>query len=544
MTVINQVTPVTIPQLPASTGLTGNELFPVSQGGEAVKVAISALPQGISLGVLTYGGSGTAFPNGRTLSAGSGINLTDGGPGGSLTVSASSVAGTVTSVSVTTANGISGTVATPSTTPAITLTLGAITPTSVNSVVLSGSSVPTLAVTGTSTISGNNTGDQTSVTGNAGTATKWQTARNLGGNSVDGSANVAFSNKFIVQGTADSGLSGPQFLGALATGIVKNTTTTGVLSIAAAGTDYQEPITLTTTGSSGAATLIANTLNIPQYSGGSGPTLQTNGTPNGSQSLLNLVAGTNITLADNGTGSVTITSSATAATAFSALTGSTNTTAAMVVGSGASLAVSGTGTIAATTTNALKSASTTVDVSAATAPTSGQVLTATSGTAATWQTSSATQNPKTLACSNTAVSHTGDTAETTLVDYTLPANTLPANGTLRITMLWSRNSGGTSTVQPRVRFSTISGTRFETFSAQSTTNLTFQTVMYIYANNATNAQKAWGGNTNLPYQVSTSGLIIGAVDTTSATHLVFTGQCVNSGDTISLESYTIELLQP
>lgn len=36
-------------------------------------------------------------------------------------------------------------------------------------------------------------------------------------------------------------------------------------------------------------------------------------------------------------------------------------------------------------TNALKSATTTVDVSAATAPSSGQVLTATSSTAATWQ---------------------------------------------------------------------------------------------------------------------------------------------------------------
>lgn len=38
---------------------------------------------------------------------------------------------------------------------------------------------------------------------------------------------------------------------------------------------------------------------------------------------------------------------------------------------------------------ALKSATTTVSVSAATAPSSGQVLTATSGTAATWQTPSA-----------------------------------------------------------------------------------------------------------------------------------------------------------
>lgn len=65
-----------------------------------------------------------------------------------------------------------------------------------------------------------------------GSAAKWTTARNLAGNSVDGSANVAFSNKFIVQGTTDAGLSAAQFLGALGTGIVKNTTTTGVLSIA------------------------------------------------------------------------------------------------------------------------------------------------------------------------------------------------------------------------------------------------------------------------------------------------------------------------
>jgi len=70
------------------------------------------------------------------------------------------------------------------------------------------------------------------------TAAAWATPRNLAGNSVDGSANVAFANKFIAQGTSDSGLSGAQFLGSLATGIVKNTATTGVLSIAASGTDY------------------------------------------------------------------------------------------------------------------------------------------------------------------------------------------------------------------------------------------------------------------------------------------------------------------
>ena len=78
-----------------------------------------------------------------------------------------------------------------------------------------------------------------------GSAAKWTTARSLAGNSVDGSATVAFANKFIVQGTTDAGLSGPQFLGALGTGIVKNTTTTGVLSIAAAA---DLPSLLTTKG--------------------------------------------------------------------------------------------------------------------------------------------------------------------------------------------------------------------------------------------------------------------------------------------------------
>ncbi len=86
------------------------------------------------------------------------------------------------------------------------------------------------------------------------TATEWATARNLAGNSVDGSANVAFANKFIVQGTTDSGLSAAQFLGALSTGIVKNTTSTGVLSIAVAGTDYVAPGGALGTPSSGTLT--------------------------------------------------------------------------------------------------------------------------------------------------------------------------------------------------------------------------------------------------------------------------------------------------
>jgi len=91
--------------------------------------------------------------------------------------------GTVTSFSFVNGAGITGTVTNASTTPSLSLTLGAITPSSV-------------AATGTvsgSNLSGTNTGDQTSVTGNAGTATKLATARTINGVSFDGTTNITVS---------------------------------------------------------------------------------------------------------------------------------------------------------------------------------------------------------------------------------------------------------------------------------------------------------------------------------------------------------------
>lgn len=89
-------------------------------------------------------------------SSGDFINLGIGSEGKVLTVVSgipawtTNASGSVSSVSVVTANGVSGSVATPTTTPAVTLTLGAITP---SSVAASGT------VTG-SNLSGTNTGNQ------------------------------------------------------------------------------------------------------------------------------------------------------------------------------------------------------------------------------------------------------------------------------------------------------------------------------------------------------------------------------------------------
>lgn len=102
-----------------------------------------------------------------------------------------------------------------------------------------------------------------------------------------GGGGAPSTSKYIVQGTADAGLSAAQFLGSLATGIVKNTTTTGVLSIAAAGTDYLAPAgsgtgLVYTTGSITAlggnfSTVGAFTLAFT-VSGNTGVTLPTSGT--------------------------------------------------------------------------------------------------------------------------------------------------------------------------------------------------------------------------------------------------------------------------
>lgn len=330
--------------------------------------AINIVPNGgTGVGTITGIIQGNGTSPFSAITVGSGLTFSGG------TLSATGGSGTVTSVTVTGANGIGVTGSPITTNGTIALSLGAITPTTVNGVTISGSSTPTLAITGTAAVSGTNTGDQTTsgttnrisvatgttnpvidisgsyvgqtsittlgtigtgtwagttiavnhggtgqtaytdgqlligntatgglskatitagsgisvtngngtisiaATGGGGTVTSvasadgsvtvtnptttvdlavvkapiWTTARNLAGNSVDGSTNVAFANKFVVQGTTDAGLSSAQFLGALGTGIVKNTTTTGVLSIAVAG-DFPT-LNQSTTGS--AATL-------------------------------------------------------------------------------------------------------------------------------------------------------------------------------------------------------------------------------------------------------------------------------------------------
>jgi len=118
-----------------------------------VAAGLTGIPEIYAICEITRLDTGLTKPSG-----GSGIQGAPGpaGPVGPAGPPGPAGSGTVTNVSVVTANGVSGSVATSTTTPAITLALGAITPTSVTA---SGAISAGATVTG-SNLSGVNTGDQ------------------------------------------------------------------------------------------------------------------------------------------------------------------------------------------------------------------------------------------------------------------------------------------------------------------------------------------------------------------------------------------------
>jgi hypothetical protein len=141
-------------------------VFAVDSKGRITSVTNTTIPVGT--GTVTSITAGTGLSGGTITTSGT-IALANtavvSGPytlanitidaQGRITSASNGSAGSVTNVSVVTANGVSGSVSNPTTTPAITLTLGAITPSSVAATgTLSGSNF-----SGSS--SGANTGDQT-----------------------------------------------------------------------------------------------------------------------------------------------------------------------------------------------------------------------------------------------------------------------------------------------------------------------------------------------------------------------------------------------
>lgn len=143
-----------------------------------------------------------------------------------------------------------------------------------------------------------------------------------------------------------------------------------------------------------------------------------------------------------------------------------------------------------------------------------------------------------LALSNVAVNAPADTNENTLATITVPGRAMGLNGRLRVTTAWSltNNANAKSLL---VRFSGAAGTTFQSASGASVA--VYKAVCDIMNVNAANAQK--GGS---PFSgvlgSGASAFATSAVDTTGDTTIVIRAQKGTAGDTITLESYLVELI--
>jgi hypothetical protein len=146
-----------------------------------------------------------------------------------------------------------------------------------------------------------------------------------------------------------------------------------------------------------------------------------------------------------------------------------------------------------------------------------------------------------LGASAVAVSGAADTNENILATINVPAGAMGLNGILCVEWIMSHtNSANNKTL--RVRLGGISGTVFATFV--NTTSGGHRDNRQIANRGAANSQACWSnGNTPFPGAV-TNALTTGAIDTSVAQTLVITGQKATAGETLTLESYLVELILP
>ena len=134
-------------------------------------------------------------------------------------------------------------------------------------------------------------------------------------------------------------------------------------------------------------------------------------------------------------------------------------------------------------------------------------------------------------------SHTGSTAETTLATVTLPARVMGTDGLLRVTSFWTfTGAGGTRT--PRVKFG---GTNVAGNSNAST--ILSQNIITNVSNKTASTQTATGLGLSTGVGAIAATSLALSIDTTADVTILLTGQLANSGDSVTLDRYMIEVVR-
>lgn len=144
--------------------------------------------------------------------------------------------------------------------------------------------------------------------------------------------------------------------------------------------------------------------------------------------------------------------------------------------------------------------------------------------------------PYVLARSAVAVSCPADTTEDVLATVTIPAGAMGISGAVRVTTVWTiTNSANAKTL--RMRFGGTSGTAY--LSTAATTSASFSDCHLI--SNRGSASSQVGSAQAIGLGGSAAAVITSSVDTASATTIVISGQKASAGETLTLESYLVEL---
>lgn len=140
-----------------------------------------------------------------------------------------------------------------------------------------------------------------------------------------------------------------------------------------------------------------------------------------------------------------------------------------------------------------------------------------------------------LGQSSVAVSHTGDTNETTLATISVPANRMGANGRLRVTAHWSYTNSGNNKIT-RVRFGGSQAT-----ATTNTTTAQQKLMVDIGNRNSLSSQIVGIPGSSDALGTTTTAVTTLSIDTTSDRNVTITGALANTGETITLENYTVEI---
>jgi hypothetical protein len=145
---------------------------------------------------------------------------------------------------------------------------------------------------------------------------------------------------------------------------------------------------------------------------------------------------------------------------------------------------------------------------------------------------------KVLGSSGVAASFTaGSTSEAVLATVNVPAGAMGANGALRVTSVWSfTNSANSKNI--RVRLGGLTGTTFQGPTITGAAGVRMQ--CGIFNRNSQSVQVGYVNN-NAGFGTTAAAIVTGAIDTSLAQDLVLTQQIGTVGETITLESYAVEI---